>query len=116
MIAHALLTLAILGQAQPTFRAATHLRVQTVSVKDRQGRPIAGLAATDFVVTEDGVAQQIAFVEYQPLDNAPQAHVPAVSADAPGVSPVTNIDVPVPSDDRYRGRRLIVLYFDLFSM
>jgi VWFA-related protein len=122
MFEHALLTIALFcvqAQAQPpvaTFRAATHLRVQTVSVKDKQGRPIQGLTAKDFIVTEDGVAQQIAFVEYQPLDNAPQAHVPASSADALGVPPVTSIDVPVPTDDRYRGRRLIILYFDLFNM
>jgi VWFA-related protein len=116
MIPQALLTLAMLAQAQPTFRAATHLRVQTVSVKDKHGHPITGLTAKDFVVIENGIAQQIAFVEYQPLDNAPYAHVPAVSPDALGVSPVTSIDVPAPSDDRYRGRRLIVLYFDLFNM
>jgi VWFA-related protein len=125
MFAHALLATilsCVQAQAQTTqlppatFRAATHLRVQTVSVKDKQGRPIQGLTAKDFVVTEDGVAQQIAFVEYQPLDDAPAAHVPAAAADALGVPPVTNIDVPVPSDGRYRGRRLIVLYFDLFNM
>jgi len=122
MLEHALLTIALsCVQAQTqapaaTFRTATHLRVQTVSVKDRQGRPIQGLTAKDFVVTEDGVAQQIAFVEYQPLDNALQTHVPAAPTNALGVPPVTSIDVPVRGDDRYRGRRLIILYFDLFNM
>src|SRR5262249_43949841 len=122
MFEHALVAVAVTclhAQAQPsapTFRTATHLRVQTVSVKDKSGHPIQGLTAKDFVVTEDGVAQQIAFVAYQPLDGAPQAHLPAVSADAPGLPPVATFDEPVPSDDRYRGRRLIILYFDLFSM
>lgn len=137
MPAHALLAVAILGclqaQAQPvdalkavpsaaqgqpapTFRSATHLRVQTVSVKDKQGRPIAGLAAKDFVVTEDGQPQQIAFVEYQPLDDAPRTAIPALHSDASGVPPVTTIEVAVPGDDRYRGRRLMILYFDLYNM
>src|SRR5579862_9651462 len=101
MPAHALLTLAMLGslrsQAQqptPTFRAATHLRVQTVSVKDKQGRPIAGLTATDFVVTEDGQPQQIAFVEYPPLDAAPRSAIPAAPADATGgVANLTSVVV-----------------------
>ena len=122
MFEHALLTIAVgclHAQAQPpvaTFRTSTHLRIQTVSVKDKQGHPIQGLTAKDFVVTEDGVPQQIAFVEYQPLDDAPRGHVPAVSPDALGVPPLTYIDMPASGDDRYRGRRLIVLYFDLFNM
>jgi len=136
MTPHALLALATLGclqaqpfdrlrtapsavegqaQPQPTFRTATHLRVQTVSVKDKQGRPITGLTSQDFVVTEDGRPQEIAFVRYELLDEAPASHVPAVSPDA-GLPRATDVEVPVPGDDRYRGRRLMILYFDLFSM
>jgi VWFA-related protein len=102
----------------PTFRASTHLIVQTVSVKDKSGKPIAGLTARDFVVTENGQPQQIAFVEYQSLDGAPASPVspaPPVSS----VAPVTDaglVAVPVPGDVRYRGRRLLVLYFDLQNM
>src|SRR5215207_6862740 len=39
--------------AAPTFRSGTRLIVQTVSVKDKDGRPIEGLTARDFTVTED---------------------------------------------------------------
>lgn len=120
MSVHVLLALAIFcAQAQqqpPTFRTATHLRVQTVSVKDTQGRSIPGLAAVDFVITEDGQPQQIAFVEYQPLDEAPRSALPAVRGDAAAVAPLTSVDVVIPGDDRYRGRRLMVLYFDLSNM
>jgi VWFA-related protein len=119
MTAQALVTLAMLcAQAQPpaTFRTTTHLRVQTVSVKDKQGRPIPGLTAADFVVTEDGQPQQIAFVEYQPIDDAPRPTVPAVPPQSGGVAPLTAVDVTIPSDDRYRGRRLLVFYFDLSTM
>ncbi|HTM25287.1 MAG TPA: VWA domain-containing protein [Vicinamibacterales bacterium] len=114
--------LVIVAQAQqtppPTFRSATHLIVQTVSVKDKKGQPVEGLTAKDFVVTEDGQPQQIAFVEYQPLDAAPRSS-PSVQARAPSaVPPATDVavSVPLPGDVRYRGRRLIVLYFDLYNM
>jgi VWFA-related protein len=122
MTVHALLIVVgcLRAQAQqspPTFKSGARLRVQTVSVKDKQGRPVPGLTAKDFVVTEDGQPQQVAFVEYQPLDGVPAAHIPAISSDARGdVAPLTSIDVPVPADDRYRGRRLMVLYFDLYNM
>jgi len=100
-------------QPPPTFRSAARLVVQTVTVKDKSGRPVRDLGIADFVVTEDGKPQQIAFVEYQALDDAPGAAPPPASA----VAPLTaGVSVPVPGDVRYRGRRLIVLYFDLFNM
>ena len=52
---------------QATFRTTTRLIVQSVFVKDKDGKPIEGLTAKDFVVTEDGQPQDIAFVEYQRL-------------------------------------------------
>src|SRR5207245_8085595 len=51
----------------PTFRTGTRLIVQTVSVKDKEGRAIEGLTAKDFVVVEDGEPQTISFVEFQRL-------------------------------------------------
>ena len=53
--------------ATPTFRTTTRLIVQTVTVKDKDGKPIEGLTAKDFVVTEDGEPQTISFVEFQRL-------------------------------------------------
>src|SRR4249919_3973011 len=54
----ALLTWALSAQqTPPTFRATSHLIVHTVSVKDKQGKPIEGLTAKDFIVTEDNVRQ-----------------------------------------------------------
>ena len=117
-------------QQAPVFRSSTLLIVQTVTVKDRKGKPIEGLTAKDFVVTEDGVAQDIAFVEYQKLDAPPlgaidlqtQPDEPGLKArppsSAPPVASLTQVGdtlaaVPLPGDTRYRGKRLIVLYLDL---
>ncbi|HEY2905169.1 MAG TPA: VWA domain-containing protein, partial [Vicinamibacterales bacterium] len=108
-------------QPQATFRAAVHLIVQTVIVKDSSGQPIKGLTAKDFVVVEDGKPQPVAFAEYQALDDAPASTV-TIAADASAASTVASavstdlIATPAPGDTRFRGRRLIVLYFDLYQM
>jgi len=114
----------------PTFRTSTRLVVQTVSVKDAEGRPVEGLTATDFVVTEDGEPQAISFVEFQRLTTTPVA-APAANAapaadpaPAPRPSPATAVapaaDVGIatapPGDLKYRDRRLLVLYFDLTAL
>ena len=131
--------------AQPIFRSGTRLIVQTVSVTDRNGQPIEGLTADDFVVTEDNERQDIAFVEFQrlavapatpadvniaaaatplPADAAPGNPVPSAAAGAPPTAPPAPQTPGVPStvqagfsprqpnDERFRNRRLLILYFD----
>ena len=56
-----------------TFQASTQLVVEDVTVTDKGGNPIEGLTAKDFTITEDNVAQEIKFCEYQKmLDTAPE--------------------------------------------
>jgi VWFA-related protein len=117
-----------------TFRSTTRLIVQTVSVKDKEGRPIEGLTAKDFTITEDGEPQTVAFVEFQKLATTPGASQVTVGDDA-AAAPVAPVAPPpaaaagtvaavtdsriassAPGDIRYRNRRLLVLYFDLTSM
>jgi VWFA-related protein len=110
---------------QPTFRSGTKLVIQTVSVKDKDGKPIEGLTARDFVVTEDGEPQTVSFVEYQRLDNeAPASTQTTIAADSAArpsstpVQPVTEarIAVSASGDIKYRNRRLVVLYFDMSAL
>src|SRR4029079_18394363 len=70
---------------QPTFRTGTRLIVETVTVKDKEGKPVEGLTAKDFTLTEDGDPQAITFVEYQRVDAAP-APAPAPAAPAPAAA------------------------------
>jgi VWFA-related protein len=102
------------------FRASTRLVVQTVTVKDKDGRPIEGLTAEDFVVTEDGDPQQINFVEFQRLDMTPEAARPAPSpapaATTPPPSTEGTIATGRPGEIKYQGRRLLVLYFDATAL
>jgi VWFA-related protein len=99
----------------------TQLVMQTVSVTDKDGRPIEGLTADDFIVTEDNVPQTISVFEFQKLDDTslPPAAPPPVQLFADRVAnlgPITRI-APVPDgDDRYQDRRLLALYFDMSAM
>src|SRR5690242_10603728 len=52
-----------------TFSTTANLVVETVSVKDKSGKPIEGLTAKDFTITEDGMPQAIKFFEYQKLQS-----------------------------------------------
>ena len=113
------------AQSGATFRSAARLIVETVSVRDKDGRAVEGLTAGDFTVTEDGEPQTISFVEFQRLPDRPtetRAAAPAPRAPAavstPPVPSATQgqIAIPPAGDTRYRDRRLLVLYFDLTAM
>jgi len=108
-------------QAPPIFRAGTRLNVVDVTVTDKEGRPIDGLTAADFTITEDGVPQTITTVAYQqmepnaaPLPPVPPAPPGRPMRAAPTVQPT--ISASPAGDVRYQNRRLIVLYFDLSAM
>src|SRR6185436_19147368 len=55
----------------PKFTSNTQLVVEIVSVRDKDGKPVEGLTAKDFIITENGVPQTISFSEYQKLDDTP---------------------------------------------
>ena len=114
-------------QAPPLFRSNTRLIVENVVVKDKSGNAIEGLTAQDFVVTEDGEPQAIAFVEFQRLAPVSASAPNGASADKPApaapLAPVaalapeqTQISPSPPGAIRYGGRRLLVLYFDMTAM
>jgi VWFA-related protein len=108
------------GADTVTFKTSTQLVIETVEVKDKSGKPIEGLTAKDFTITEDGMPQTIAFFEYQKLPEAPAdatLTTAAVTAAAPMPKlPRTQIAPERPGDVRYRDRRLLALYFDMVSM
>jgi VWFA-related protein len=103
-------------QDMPVFRAEARLVVQQVTVKDKAGKPVEGLTAKDFAITENGIAQTIAFLEFQKLEEIQPA---PVLADR--VAPIprlahTQIAAERPLDLRYADRRLLALYFDMTGM
>jgi len=104
---------------QVIFRTSSQLVIETVGVKGKNGMPVEGLTAKDFIDTEDGVAQTISVFEYQKLPEVPSAPLPA---DPIGVIdpmpklPKTQIAPETPGDIKYRDKRLLALYFDLTAM
>ena len=79
------------------FQASTQLVIETVTVKDKNGKPVEGLTAKDFTITEDGVAQTISFCEFQKLDEIGPAELDA--------GPRTRRAVTAPRPRAARGRR-----------
>jgi VWFA-related protein len=117
-----LLALTPLGAQQPapdvTFHSSTQLVVEIVSVKDKSGKPIEGLTAKDFTLTEDGKPQTIAFCEFQKLAETPEPAA-AISIAVGPTTPApaqTQISTERPGDIRYKDRRLLALYFDMSAM
>jgi VWFA-related protein len=107
------------------FTSSSQLVVEIVTVNDKDGKPIEGLTARDFTVTENGVAQTIKFCEFQRLEEvanpplAPLAPRPAAATPQTVAAlsvTETQIKPEAPGDIRYRDRRLLVLYFDMSAM
>lgn len=102
-----------------TFTAGTQLVVETVSVTGKNGKPIQGLTANDFTVTENGVPQTIKFFDYQSLPETPAA--PAAPAKPENIHIYdklarVHITPEAPGSTRYKNRRLLALYFDMTAM
>ena len=118
------------------FRSGTELVLVNVVVRDKSGAVILNLSRDDFTVTEDDRPQTITSFDFEELAPSPAAKDRAASAaQGPSPSPPTDavgaiLSSPAGAGDRsakasderpsakidMRGRRLIVLFFDLSSM
>src|SRR5262249_31249976 len=92
-----------------TIKVDTQLVVETVMVKDKDGKNIEGLTEKDFVVTEDNVPQTISVFHFEKLEDNPPAAQPVIVVTPPNP---TQITPPPAGDTRYENRRLLVLFFD----
>ena len=105
------------------FRSGTELVLVNVVVRDKSGAVVRGLTQADFSITEDDKAQTVTSFDFEELDKVdavltaqnaqvvlppkPVARPATAAAPAPAAAPV-KVDM--------KGRRLIVLFFDLSSM
>jgi len=106
------------GSGTYTLTAKSQLVIETVVVKDKQGKFIPGLSAKDFTITEDGTPQTIKFCEHQDLAGE-QAPVTATGAEQIKIYKQlsrTQIAPEAPENSRYKNRRLMALYFDMSAM
>jgi VWFA-related protein len=108
------------GSDAPTISVTTRLVVEAVVVKDKKGNPIDGLTVKDFTITEDGIAQKIAFCEHQTLpENAEPLTVATTGAEDVKIFnrlSRTAITAETPGEVRYKDRRLLAMYFDMTAM
>src|SRR5436190_9613081 len=103
------------------FSTNLNLVVEIVSVRDKDGKPIEGLTAKDFTITENNAPQTIKFCEYEKLpentDFTPSFSTrKPVEAEAPKGPPLSHISPEAPGDIRYRNRRLLSHYFDVSAL
>jgi VWFA-related protein len=121
-----------IGQNKPadsaenfTLSVKVQLVIEAVVVKGKDGKPIHGLTAKDFAVTEDGVPQTVRICEHQDL--AEEAKPLPVSKPADEnvklYKELTRTKITPDSADeanagngRYKNRRLLALYFDMSAM
>jgi VWFA-related protein len=103
-----------------TLSMKSQLVVETVVVKDKQGKPIEGLTADDFTLTEDGVPQKIRYCEYQILPASPLPIPPASSSEENikiyNRLARTQIAPEQQSSANYKNKRLLAMYFDMSAM
>jgi VWFA-related protein len=102
---------------QSPLRVTSDLVRIDVEVTDKSGKPIRGLRAEQFTVTDDGKPQAISSFSYADIESIETAGTEDAK---PIVVPVDNDGPNTPSaaaaSDQLRDRRLLVLFFDLTSM
>ena len=100
-----------------TFSTSSQLVIEAVNVKDKGGKPVEGLTAKDFTVTEDGAEQTIRFFEYQKVPESMEAE-PSIVVPPPPLKKLPEVQITAerPGDIKYQDRRLLVLYFDMSAM
>ncbi len=102
-----------------TIKVDTQLVVETVMVKDKDGKPIEGLTEKDFTVTEDNVPQTISIFHFERLADTPAAEPAAAAPAAPVQPPTPNTVSPAApaaaGSSRYEDRRLMALFFDMVN-
>ena len=116
-----------IGQNKPEGAADTYtlsmkvqLVVEAVVVKGKDGKPIQGLTAKDFAVTEDGVPQTVRICEHQDLTEEAKP-LPASKRDSEDIKLYkqlarTQISPESVDNEHYKNRRLLALYFDMSAM
>jgi VWFA-related protein len=100
------------------FSTNSNLVIVDVTVKDKAGKPIDGLKASDFTVLEDGKPQKVSVFEFQRLTSDPEPPPTLALSDQLKLpeAPKTTITAETPGQIQYHDKRLLVFFLDFSSM
>ena len=108
------------GSQTYTLSVKSQLVVETVVVKDKSGKPVQGLTAKDFSLTEDGVPQTIRFAEHQDLTKSGEVTPlpPPTDESITIYKRLTRTQISGEGNGplAHKDRRLMALYFDMTAM
>lgn len=108
------------GSTTYTLSVRSQLVVESIVVRDKQGKPVQGLTEKDFTLTEDGAPQTIRFCEHQQLSEAatPMPPQPKEKEDVTIYKRLSRTQIASDGTDKnkYKNRRLLALYFDMSAM
>ena len=105
------------GGVQTVFKAESNLVIVNIAVRDKSGKPMSGLKKEDFTLLENGKPQTISVFEVQQLSNDPLPSNSEATLTAPnGPAPQPNGITPLEGSQRFRDRRLLILFFDFSGM
>jgi VWFA-related protein len=103
----------------PTFRSTTSLMLVDVTVLDKDGKPVPGLAADDFQVKLDGQVRPVRAVTYEQIANplaAPQIALAEPDATIGASGAPTRVESPKNAPPTAPRRRVIVIMVDDLSL
>ena len=114
------LALSLLAQQpqapDPVFRSSSNLVLVTVFARDKQGKALAGLKKEDFTLLENGKPQTISVFDFQNIEAAVAAPPEQALVNRPEPTTATPAGAELQGSQRFRDRRLLVLYFDWSSL
>ena len=111
------------NQEEYTFHAESDLVLVNVTVRDKSGNFVRGLKPADFTILEDNKPQKISSFDIESIDaiaNQNVAQSKALTAETPQpANQLAAVPAAQPanqSQDQFKDRRLIILFFDLSAM
>lgn len=101
------------------FKSSSNLVIVTVYVRGKDGKPVPSLKPEDFTILENGKQQPISVFEFQ---NLSEATTPTPAAEKkletrPAAEPAPAVEsAKAETSQRFKDKRLLVLYIDWTSM